>query len=322
MHNYDIVLKHSGVLGMHWGKRNAEWYPISAWKAHLRKNGKTSDKSHATENLGDRIKRKHTEKKVAKKRAANLQKAREAKAKADVVRKEKEEIIRNGDIEKALARINDFSNEELRIITERNQAKINLAKAKTDAMMSKMGTVADVTQKVSNITTNGINIYNNIAKIANAFGDADLPIINGGNNNNNNNIQSQQNSKTNQNNNQNSDKDNKAKEKEQAKRDKQIDKDIEKRMKEMDKAARKNAERQAKAEREAEKNREPEHFSGEVEGEPTYNRETYEKAAKAVKDVVVDTVWRDISNASVQRGEMYVQKALPQMNYPLLEMKK
>lgn len=307
-------LNHSGVPGQKWGVRNAEWYPISAWKAHLRKEGRATVNKKTTGELSDR-KRKKIAKKVAKQRTANLQKAREAKARAIESRKEKEDIIRTGDIERAIKRIDDFSNEELNIIRARNQAKIDITQAKTDAIISKMGTIADVTQKVSNITTNGVNIYNNIAKIANAFGDTNLPIL-GANNN------QQQKSNNNQNQNQNNSKaqeqSDKDKQKEQEKLNKKIDKDIEKRIKDIDKAAKKNAEKAAK---EAEKNKEPEHYSGEVEGEP-FTREEYKEAAKAVKDIVVDTVWKDITDVNVRKGQEYVTKALPQMNYPLLEMKK
>lgn len=300
-----MVLTHHGIKGQKHGVRNAGWYPIAAWKAHLRRDGKTSDRSHSTGNISDR-KRRKLEKKVAKQRSENLAKAREAKAKADASRKEKEEIIKNGDIEKALTRIDDFTNEELRAITDRNQAKINLAKAKTDAVISKMGTVADVTQKVSSITSNGINIYNNLAKIANAFGDTELPII--GQNQNN----DKQNNQQNQNQNQNSSN----KDKEQAARDKKIDKDIEKRIKDIDKAAKKNAEKAAK---EAEK--EPEHYSGDVEGEPTRAKST-EKTSETKEKPPVDTTWKDVTEDDIRRGEKYVQEALEGMNYPLLELKK
>ena len=40
MQYYAIVteksLSHHGVKGQKWGERNAEWYPIDAYKKHLR----------------------------------------------------------------------------------------------------------------------------------------------------------------------------------------------------------------------------------------------------------------------------------------------
>lgn len=38
----NLYLIHHGIKGQKHGVRNAEWYPISAWKAHLNKNKKIS----------------------------------------------------------------------------------------------------------------------------------------------------------------------------------------------------------------------------------------------------------------------------------------
>ena len=38
----NLYLIHHGVKGQKHGVRNAEWYPISAWKAHLRRINNTS----------------------------------------------------------------------------------------------------------------------------------------------------------------------------------------------------------------------------------------------------------------------------------------
>lgn len=288
MYDYNLVLEHHGIPGQKHGVRNAEWYPISAWKAHLRREGKTSDKSHSTENLGDSIKRKYIANKVAKQKKANLKKARIAKEKAQTLAKEKAEIIRTGDVNKALSRLDDFSNEELEAIKTRNKAKIEIAKARTDSIMSRMTTLVD-------LTTKGINLYDNIAKIANTFGDTDLPIINGKSN------KSQNDESKNQNNN----KSNLNK----------ISKDIEKRIKNIDKAAKKNAEKAQK------QNEEPEHVSGTVEGEPKQSSKSSEKRETKDKDPV-DTLWRDVTNEDIRKGEEYVQNILPKMDIPLLELKR
>lgn len=330
MFNYNVVMKHSGVPGMHWGQRRARWYPISAYEDHLRRMGYSNHKIKRKVKQAEKAEAKY-QKKVAKTRSKNLAKASQARKASLEKKREKEDIIRTGDLERASKRMDDFSNEELRVIVERNQAKINLSKARTDAMLSKMGTIADVTQKVSNITTNGINIYNNVAKIANIFGDTELPIINNGGNNNTNNNSNNSNSsnnsnkqtqQTSQNNQNNSDNNQRVNDKAQAKRDKQINKDIEKRIKDLDKATRKNAERAEKERKTAEREKEPERYSGDVEGEPKYSKKTYEKAEQRVKDIIVDAVWEDITNSDIRKGEQYVQNALPYMNYPLLEMKR
>ena len=257
------------------------------------------------------------QKQLAKTRAKNLAKAQRSKSYALKLKKEKEDIIKRGDIEKALERIDDFSNEELKIIVDRNQAKINVAKAKTDAMISKLSTVNEVVQKATSITSNSVAIYNNVAKVANAFGDYNLPILGQNNNNSNNSNNSNQQNQNNKSSNDNL-------KKEQEDRKKKIDKDIEDRIKKMDKAAKKNAKKNAKATSKTEPK--TEHWTGTVEDDERKDNDRqkkyWEKASKAAEDIIIDTVWKDVTDANVRKGQEYVTKALPQMNYPLLEMKK
>ena len=321
MEYYSLIknntLSHHGIKGMSWGNRRAEWYPIDKYEAHLRSMGYSERAIKKKMRKAEKGEAKY-QKQLAKTRAKNLAKAQRSKSYALKLKKEKEDIIKRGDIEKALERIDDFSNEELKIIVDRNQAKISIAKAKTDAMISKLSTVNDVVQKATSITSNSVAIYNNVAKVANAFGDYNLPILGQNNNNNNNSNNSNNSNQQNQNNKSSNDN----LQKEQEKRKKKIDKDIEDRIKKMDKAAKKNAEKAAKeAAKEAEKNKESEHYSGDVEGEP-FTREEYKKASKAAEDIIIDTVWKDVTDANVRKGQEYVTKALPQMNYPLLETKK
>lgn len=323
MEYYSLIknntLSHHGIKGMSWGNRRAEWYPIDKYEAHLRSMGYSERAIKKKMRKAEKGEAKY-QKQLAKTRAKNLAKAQRSKSYALKLKKEKEDIIKRGDIEKALERIDDFSNEELKIIVDRNQAKISIAKAKTDAMISKLSTVNDVVQKATSITSNSVAIYNNVAKVANAFGDYNLPILGQNNNNNNNNNSNNSNNSNQQNQNNKSSNDNS--QKEQENRKKKIDKDIEDRIKKMDKAAKKNAEKAAKeAAKEAEKNKEQEHYSGDVEGEP-FTREEYKKASKAAEDIIIDTVWKDVTDANVRKGQEYVTKAIPQMNYPLLEMKK
>ena len=323
MEYYSLIknntLSHHGIKGMSWGNRRAEWYPIDKYEAHLRSMGYSDRVIKKKMRKAEKGEAKY-QKQLAKTRAKNLAKAQRSKSYALKLKKEKEDIIKRGDIEKALERIDDFSNEELKIIVDRNQAKINVAKAKTNAMISKLSTVEEVVKKATSITSNSVAIYNNVAKVANAFGDYNLPIL--GQNNNSNDSNNSNNSNNSNQQNQNNKSSNNNLKKEQEDRKKKIDKDIEDRIKKMDKAAKKNAEKAAKeAAKEAEKNKEQEHYSGDVEGEP-FTREEYKKASKAAEDIIIDTVWKDVTDANVRKGQEYVTKALPQMNYPLLEMKK
>ena len=301
---------------MSWGHRRAEWYPIDKYEAHLRRMGYSDRDIKKKMRKAEKGEAKY-QKQLAKTRAKNLAKAQRAKSYALKLKKEKEDIIKRGDIEKALERIDDFSNEELKIIVDRNQAKINVAKAKTDAMISKLSTVNEVVQKATSITSNSVAIYNNVAKVANAFGDYNLPILGQNNNNSNNSNNSNQQNQNNKSSNDNL-------KKEQEDRKKKIDKDIEDRIKKMDKAAKKNAKKNAKATSKTEPK--TEHWTGTVEDDERKDNDRqkryWEKASKAAEDIIIDTVWEDVTDANVRKGQEYVTKALPQMNYPLLEMKK
>ena len=320
MEYYSLIknntLSHHGIKGMSWGNRRAEWYPIDKYEAHLRSMGYSDRVIKKKMRKAEKGEAKY-QKQLAKTRAKNLAKAQRSKSYALKLKKEKEDIIKRGDIEKALERIDDFSNEELKIIVDRNQAKINVAKAKTDAMISKLSTVNEVVQKATSITSNSVAIYNNVAKVANAFGDYNLPILGQNNNNSNNSNNSNQQNQNNKSSNDNL-------KKEQEDRKKKIDKDIEDRIKKMDKAAKKNAKKNAKATSKTEPK--TEHWTGTVEDDERKDNDRqkryWEKASKAAEDIIIDTVWKDVTDANVRKGQEYVTKALPQMNYPLLEMKK
>ena len=324
MEYYSLIknntLSHHGIKGMSWGKRRAEWYPIDKYEAHLRRMGYSDRVIKKKMRKAEKGEAKY-QKQLAKTRAKNLAKAQRSKSYALKLKKEKEDIIKRGDIEKALERIDDFSNEELKIIVDRNQAKISIAKAKTDAMISKLSTVNEVVQKATSITSNSVAIYNNVAKVANAFGDYNLPILGQNNNNSNNSNNSNQQNQNNKSSNDNL-------KKEQEDRKKKIDKDIEDRIKKMDKAAKKNAKATSKTEQKTEQKTEPktEHWTGTVEDDERKNNnrqgQHWKKASKAAEDIIIDTVWEDVTDANVRKGQEYVTKALPQMNYPLLEMKK
>lgn len=317
MEYYSLIknntLSHHGIKGMSWGNRRAEWYPIDKYEAHLRSMGYSDRVIKKKMRKAEKGEAKY-QKQLAKTRAKNLAKAQRSKSYALKLKKEREDIIKRGDIEKALERIDDFSNEELKIIVDRNQAKINVAKAKTDAMISKLSTVNEVVQKATSITSNSVAIYNNVAKVANAFGDYNLPILGQNNNNSNNSNQQNQNNKSSNDN----------LKKEQEDRKKKIDKDIEDRIKKMDKAAKKNAKATSKTEPKTEPK--TEHWTGTVEDDERKDNDRqkryWEKASKAAEDIIIDTVWEDVTDANVRKGQEYVTKALPQMNYPLLEMKK
>lgn len=174
--NASSSLKHHQIKGAHWGVRRAEWYPIDKYKEHLQSMGysERTIKRKMKKAIKGEIKYK---KQLAKNRQENLAKAQQARKDNLAWKKEKEEIIKTGDINKAAARLEDFSNEELKAIKDRNQAKMDIIKAKTDKTIRTLGTIADVSNKIMNISGNVSNTYENINKIRKLLGDDDEPKI-------------------------------------------------------------------------------------------------------------------------------------------------
>lgn len=54
----DDSLYHHGIKGQKHGVRNAEWYPISAWKAHLRREDRLNNKVKKMEEKAEKYTRK------------------------------------------------------------------------------------------------------------------------------------------------------------------------------------------------------------------------------------------------------------------------
>lgn len=142
--NSQPYFEHHGILGMKWGKRNGPPYPLDY--------SKLSEEERA---------------------------------------KDKERVRKEGDIDSVAYKKNRqyFSDQEIQDVINRynlnsrinqlsmDNAKMKAGKSKTEQMADNLAKVADVGNKLANGIQAGTNVYNNVAKIMNAFGDSDLPII-------------------------------------------------------------------------------------------------------------------------------------------------
>lgn len=142
--NSQQYFEHHGILGMKWGKKNGPPYPLDY--------SKLSPEERA---------------------------------------KDKTRVKEEGDIESVAYKKNRsyFSDQEINDVINRYQlntrinqlsadsAKMKAGKSKAEELSSKMQKVADVGFKLSNAINAGTQVYNNVAKVMNAFGDADLPIV-------------------------------------------------------------------------------------------------------------------------------------------------
>ena len=142
--NSQPYFEHHGRLGMKWGKRNGPPYPLDYSK--LSEEERAKDKQRVREE-GD------------------IESVGYKKNRSYFTDQEINEVINRYQLNQ---RINQLS---------ADSAKMKAGKSKTEQLADNMAKVADVGNKLSNALNAGTNVYNNVAKIMNAFGDSDLPII-------------------------------------------------------------------------------------------------------------------------------------------------
>lgn len=162
---YELYLVHSGITGMKWGVRrfqNEDGTLTEAGK--IRYGAKGSAPRHKPSNA----------RKLAKKRAANLEKARQAKAAKAAHEAEKKNAVERGSAEEVMKFKTELSNKELQDVVNRLRLESQLSdflpkeevKTKSKNLVDKVVDVADKTR--SNVEK-GINVWNTIVKIHNSF---------------------------------------------------------------------------------------------------------------------------------------------------------
>ena len=142
--NSQPYFQHHGRLGMKWGKRNGPPYPLDYSKLSEEERAKDKDRVKAEGDI----------------ESVSYKKNRSYFSDAEI-----NEVINRYNLN---TRINQLA---------ADSARMKAGKSKTDQMIEKMSKVAEVGNKLANGLQAGSNVYNNVAKIMNAFGDSDLPII-------------------------------------------------------------------------------------------------------------------------------------------------
>lgn len=159
--HYDDHLYHHGVKGQRWGVHRT------------------------AEQLGHYIKNR----KIKKKRAAALEKARVARAekkKQEEAKKQHEEArqkaLKSGDIDEVLKFKGEYTNQELNDVIARlnyEQRLSNIKESQTTTGLDKFNNLMDNVDRINRGVEKGVGLYDTVAKINNAFNkDHKLPVVN------------------------------------------------------------------------------------------------------------------------------------------------
>ena len=167
-------LYHHGILGQRWGERNGPPYPLRGGMHTDLEMGRAKKKVGTLSGY-------FKDKKLKKKRAKALEKARQARAEKKAYDEAKDKALKSGNATEIMKYSGDLSPEQIAIALERidmerrlsDYAKNDMtpAEQKVDKVLTKLGRAADWAEK-------GIKFYNVASKITNSIsGEEILPPI-------------------------------------------------------------------------------------------------------------------------------------------------
>lgn len=168
------TLYHHGILGMKWGHKNGPPYPLGA-----------GDHSTSEKKAGwfKSLKAKHTAKKLKKKRAKSLEKARIVRQKKaaekkahDELMKNKDKVLAKGSAKELMKYRGEITNQELKTALDRLDLEKKLSSysaAEKDAFRKKVDRVVAWGNTVSDAYNAGSKLYNAYADIHNVVSPAE-----------------------------------------------------------------------------------------------------------------------------------------------------
>lgn len=163
---YELYLAHHGILGMKWGLRRYQNKDGSLTPAGKNRYAGPSNPRHKPSNA----------KKLAKQRAANLEKARKARAAKKAFEEGKKNALDRGNATELLKYKGHLTNQEMqaalnrldneRRLSELSAKEVASGKKSFDKIMKKIDSARDAGEKMK-------NAWNFIADVHNSFADAD-----------------------------------------------------------------------------------------------------------------------------------------------------
>lgn len=168
------TLYHHGILGMKWGHKNGPPYPLGA-----------SDHSASEKKAGwfKSLKAKRAAKKLNKKRAKSLEKARIARRKKaaekkahDTLMKNKDKVLAKGSASELMRYRGEITNQELRTAIDRLDLEKRLSSysaAEKDAFRKKVDRAVAWGNTISDAYNAGSKLYNAYVDIHNAVSPAE-----------------------------------------------------------------------------------------------------------------------------------------------------